>query len=275
MYTKENSGLLDDYITALAEDRQGNIWIGTRTKGVVVFDLNGQWITYQSNGSKNGLVEDWITAIFIDEQDQVWVGAERGGVSMLSPNGNWITYNVPKPALYDNQVQALTRDKKGRLWIGTGDGLYALEADGNWLAYDKVNSGLNPDWITALTIDKSNRLWIATFHEVIILDLGKPLPATVSNERIRLRTIMHIPVALLSAISMIGGLIFLPVAIKFFGFLYISLLILSVYSITRIRTGYRIKNQKLIYGSLTVLIFALAGAVFIWILSFVAAMMMD
>lgn len=54
IYTEENSALPDDYITALAEDSRGNIWVGTRTKGVIVIDNNNQWKTIKQVNLKLG-----------------------------------------------------------------------------------------------------------------------------------------------------------------------------------------------------------------------------
>ena len=279
VYTEENSGLTHDYITALAEDRQGNIWIGTRTKGVVVFDKNGQWRTYQENGSKNGLVENWVTSIFIDDQDRVWIGTWRRGISMLAPDGNWTTYNTTlwgtqsNPGYYDKKVNAFVLDEQGRLWIGASGALFVLDAHGNWIAYTRINSALNPDYVKSLTIDGKGRLWIGTHQAVFVLDLRNELPETVSNEWIQRRTLLHIPIKFLSVLSSIGGLIFLPVVLKIYGFWYIVLLVLGIYSVTQIRAGYRIKSSKLLYGSLAVFVLALGGALFIWFMSAIAALM--
>jgi ligand-binding sensor domain-containing protein len=272
-YTKENSGLPDDYITALAEDRQSNIWIGTRTKGVVVFDQNGQWRNYQENGSKNGLVENWVTTILIDDQDRVWIGTMRRGLSMLSPDGNWTTYDVPQwgrlsnPEFYDDEINSLAMDKQGRLWIGTWDGLFVLDSNGNWLAYTHVNSGLDPDYIKALTVDDSGRLWMATFHEVIVLDLRNELPKPVPADRLRLRTTLLTPMRIATAIGNLIALILMPVTIPILGILYIILLITLPLSTVGLVRSDKMNDKKLFYNSVVIFVISVLGVPLLWIFS--------
>ena len=280
-YTTTNSKLPDDYITALAEDRQGNIWIGTRTKGVVVIDQNGQWKTYQANGSNNGLSENWVTTVFIDDQDRVWIGTERNGISMLSPDGIWTTYNEylngiqSDPRFDEKEINAFAMDDQGRLWIGTSDALFVLDPDGNWLAYTRTNSAFNPDYVRALTVDASNRLWIATFHEVIMLDLNKPLPKTVSNKWIQSRTVMLIPAKIMSDLKWI---LFAP--IEFFqkysiwvcNVGYITFLVLILPAIFGMYWGNKIKSQNFLKSSRMILLIAFFGVIGFWILAFLMAL---
>jgi ligand-binding sensor domain-containing protein len=280
-YTTENSGLPDDYITALAEDRQGNVWIGTRTKGVVVADQYGQWRTFKANGTINGIFENWVTALFIDDQDRVWIGTREGGISMLSPDGTWTTYNtylhgIQSDPLYDDkEINAFAMDEQGRLWIGTWDALFALDVEGNWLAYTQANSALNPDYVRALTVDTSNRLWIATFHEIIILDLNKPLPKSVSNEWIRLRNVMLIPAGMIKAAK---WFLFAPAELfdsysaGVCSASYLTLLALMLPAIFGMFWGNKIKNQNLLKSSRLILLIAFLGVVGFWILAFLMAM---
>jgi ligand-binding sensor domain-containing protein len=273
VYTKENSGLPDDYITALAEDSHGNIWIGTRTGGIVVFDQDGRWRIYQANGTTNGLIENWVTAILLDDQDRVWIGTERRGISMLSPDNKWTTYDVPQwgvqsnPEYYDQQINALAMDEKGWLWIGTGDGLFALEPDDSWIAYTKANSGFNPDWVRALTTDGSGRLWIATFQEVIVFDSKNGLPEIVPAEWLRLRTILLIPMKMISALKTLIALVFLPVTIPILNIVYIVLLISLPFSVVGLSKSNKKDNPSLFYTSAVAFVLSIIGAPLLWILS--------
>lgn len=280
-YTKANSGLPDDYITALAEDRQGNIWVGTRTKGVVVFDQNSQWRNYQENGSKNGLVENWVTTILIDDQDRVWIGTERRGLSVLSPDGNWTTYNVPSwgiqadPNYDDKEINALTMDDQGRLWIGTSDALFALETDGDWFAYTQVNSGFRPDYVKALTVDRKGRLWIATFHEVIVLDLRNQLPDTVSNEWITQREKLLMPIRMISNISewaFAPATIFMYSSLYFCSVMYMALVALIILAIMGMLWSSKQESPKLSRASLWTLISSTIGVIILWFFSLLVAM---
>lgn len=280
-YTKENSELPDDYITALAEDRQGNIWVGTRTKGIAVIDPNGQWRLHQVNDSQNGLTENWITAILIDDQDQAWIGTERRGISMLSPDGNWTTYDVPAWGMRsdlnydDKKINALAIDKQGRLWIGTSDALFALDTNGNWIAYTQTNSGLSPDYVRALTVDGKGRLWIATFHEVIVLDLQNELPKPVPHSWVDFRTKILTPIWTITALGQLllaPSMTFMYSSLYFCSFSYIVLLGLTTFAAIGMIWSKRQKNSKLLSISQLILILSTIGVFILCFLSFLVGM---
>jgi len=77
------------------------------------------------------------------------------------------TLEVPRPrqvgvgaGLPSNQIQAITEDRDGYLWIGTADGL--ARYDGKDFRVWRVEDGLHDNDIWALHVDARNRLWIGT-----------------------------------------------------------------------------------------------------------------
>jgi ligand-binding sensor domain-containing protein len=275
-YTEQNSPLPDEYITALAKDAQGNIWIGTRTNGVVVFDKNSQWNLYDVGGTATGHYDNWVTALFVDRQNRVWVGTEGGRLSVLLPDGTWNSYSVYRrgleadPEYNDPQINALAMDQQGRLWIGTWDGLFALEPNGNWLAFNSVNSTFSPDYVQALTVDLNNRLWIATFHEVITLDLNQPLPKTISNEWIQRRRALLAPKNLAEGVQW-----FLLAPLEAFergslyglGVLYAGLLVIIPGAILGLFWGFNTRNRELLKTSSGAFAIGCLGILAFWLLA--------
>jgi streptogramin lyase len=246
-----------------------------------VFDHNGQWKTYQANGSRNGLIDDWVTAIFIDNQDRVWIGTERRGVSMLSPDGNWTSYNTPawgrqSDLNYDDEeINAFAIDKQGRLWIGTWDALFALDSNGDWIAYTQTNSGFNPDYVKALAVDGKGRLWIATFHEVIVLDLPNGLPKPVPYGWINFRTKILAPIWTLSTVGewlLAPSTTFMYLSLYFCSFSYIALLVLVILATIGVIWSTRQKNPKLLKISQLILILSTTGVFILCFLAFLVAM---
>jgi len=77
------------------------------------------------------------------------------------------TLEVPRPrqigvgaGLPSNQIQAITEDRDGYLWIGTADGL--ARYDGKDFRVWRVEDGLHDNDIWSLHVDAWNRLWIGT-----------------------------------------------------------------------------------------------------------------
>ena len=106
--------LPDVAINAIAEDRQGNLWLGTR-KGLVRWK-DGKLTTYPT---ANGLSDNHITSLLEDRQKNLWIGTENGGLNRLSGE-RWSSFGVTEK-LSSNSVLKIYEDREGSLWVGTRD----------------------------------------------------------------------------------------------------------------------------------------------------------
>jgi hypothetical protein len=71
--------LLEDYLTCLAEDEQGVIWIGTRQSGFAIADSK----TGASASSKGmGLPDNFVTKILHLGNGNYWIASNGGGIVM-------------------------------------------------------------------------------------------------------------------------------------------------------------------------------------------------
>ena len=68
-------GLIDDRVTALIEDRQGDLWVAT-LGGLCRFD----GITFQTFTTEDGLPSNRIRCLFEDSQGHLWLGTDGGVV---------------------------------------------------------------------------------------------------------------------------------------------------------------------------------------------------
>ena len=83
--------------------------------------------------------------------------------------------------LPDNEVQALLEDSKGRVWIGTVNGLVVLEQDGTRTVFDEHSSNLPDNYIIAISEDRRGRIWIGTAEGVAVYDRrNRILPIDIS-----------------------------------------------------------------------------------------------
>ncbi|MEE9192500.1 MAG: two-component regulator propeller domain-containing protein, partial [Candidatus Aerophobetes bacterium] len=115
VYDTENSGLPDNFLTdALTIDAQGNIWIGTRSRGLAKFD-GGNWTVYDTDNS--GLPHDRVVDLAIDAQEDIWIGTS-GGLAKFDGE-NWTVYDTSNSGLPHDHVSALAIDAQENIWIGT------------------------------------------------------------------------------------------------------------------------------------------------------------
>jgi streptogramin lyase len=156
IYNTSNSGLPENYVSAIAIDGQGNKWIGT-ARGLAKFDgLN--WTVY--NTSNSGLPYNNVYAIAIDGEGNKWIGTYVGGLAKFD-GSSWTVYTTSNSGLPSDYVYAIAIDGQGNKWIGTSRGLAKFDGR-NWTVYNTSNSGLLSNWVLAIAIDGQGNKWIGT-----------------------------------------------------------------------------------------------------------------
>lgn len=99
--------------TSMAEDQQRRIWVGTDNKGVAVF--NGEkWECYDRT---NALAGDHVYSIAVSPRNGLVAVATSGGVSLYDPKKDQWTDMTRAEGLLEDQVEALSFDDKGQLWL--------------------------------------------------------------------------------------------------------------------------------------------------------------
>jgi ligand-binding sensor domain-containing protein len=106
----------------MAEDRQGNLWVGTWSGGLLHRDPTGRWQQF-SRGT--GLAENDVAAVFVDRENNIWVGTGSGGVHRFKPR-IFRTYDQ-RDGLVGNTVMSVAGSPliRGRTaWPGTKSALW-------------------------------------------------------------------------------------------------------------------------------------------------------
>lgn len=120
-FTKKD-GLTDNEIISFCEDSEENIWLGTKTNGLLKLREN-PLKTFLNTAS--GAVNNY-TSLIVTTDNNILAGVNCGGINIISPNGT-VTELVINHNVLNTCVWSLYEDKKGTLWIGTwGGGLYIV-----------------------------------------------------------------------------------------------------------------------------------------------------
>lgn len=112
-----------NYISAFAEDRHGNVWIGGGY-GVDVINLEKGEATYFSHDPKDpqSLVTNDILYILNDSEDRIWIGTSDG-LSLFNEKDSTF-FNIKQDAgLPNSTVITVLEDDNGHLWLSTSNGL--------------------------------------------------------------------------------------------------------------------------------------------------------
>lgn len=110
-------GLSSDDITAIAEDRNGANWIGTRAAGLN--RMHEQKVTVFRKADE--LPSDEISSLLVDGEGVLWVGTRGGGLACLV-RGTWKRFST-RDGLVSNHIGCVMEDGAGHLWIGSNSGL--------------------------------------------------------------------------------------------------------------------------------------------------------
>ncbi len=170
--TQENSGLADDRVYALLEDRAGGWWMGTAS-GLSRWDGQQAWQTLK--GRDLGLEVDQIQVVEQDQKGQIWVGTNAGAA--VYDGQSWKALTTQNSGLADNAVFAIAEQvEAGRstMWFGTLKGASRLDqANGSWQSFDLSSYSLGWSGVSDLLVDHQNRVWVATLGDGASLWDGK------------------------------------------------------------------------------------------------------
>ena len=120
VYDDSNSPIPSNSITAIAQDRNGNIWLGMSGMGVAKFDMNN-WDLYDDSNSD--LPNNSVRAIIADKNDNIWIGTSHwandiGGLVKFDGNA-WKVYSEFTLDPDCDDINYILCDERNNLWLGT------------------------------------------------------------------------------------------------------------------------------------------------------------
>jgi signal transduction histidine kinase/ligand-binding sensor domain-containing protein len=196
-------------VSTLLGDREGNLWIGTRARGIC--RLSGQAMAHWT--SVQGLADNTLRSMFEDSEGNLWFGMLSGGLSRwrqtaIVPYGQpegmpeglaaavlagrsgdlWLAAwgqgvlrlrqgqltPVPLPGMPPrSQIRALAEDRDGGIWVGTWyDGIYHYDSKGPARYLTGLESYSNA--VSALLVDRAGSLWVGTYRGMLQYSSGCP-----------------------------------------------------------------------------------------------------
>src|ERR1035437_801082 len=113
-----DAGLPHNSVTALAQTRDGYLWLGT-SNGLARFD--GVRFTVFRGTDLPGLKSNRILCLHADTQGALWIGAVEGGLAQYD-KGRFISFSMSE-GLSSDTVLCIGEGRAGELWAGTDLGL--------------------------------------------------------------------------------------------------------------------------------------------------------
>jgi len=177
-----SDGLPEDTVQALTESSQGLLWIGT-TGGLARFD--GTRIEVYGRGMAQPLSVNSIFCVALGKDGSLWAGTEGGGLLRL--RGNDLRVYSAADGLTEAFVRSVYEDDRGRIWVGTDDGLFVLE--GERLRRVDEAAAFAQIAVHSITQDREHRIWAGGSRLIAIDPDGRardyPLPGAYSENLVK------------------------------------------------------------------------------------------
>ncbi|WP_234735792.1 hybrid sensor histidine kinase/response regulator transcription factor [Tellurirhabdus bombi] len=152
--------------------QQGQLWIGTDDRGLLLTNRNRTILRHYTHTPKNkqSISNDKIKCLLADGQKGLWVGTIKG-LNYLDFRTNSFTryFNDPGDAnsLPDDRIYDLKYDAEGNLWIATYRGGLCRFEPKTGLFERLIAQPANPEAlqtnaITSLLIDSRQQFWVGT-----------------------------------------------------------------------------------------------------------------
>ena len=172
-------------VTALCEDNDNNLWMGT-TQGLVVQNRRtGSTVKYANkpanansitNNSLSIVTYDGVGALCKDQEGTIWIGTPNGLTRFNAASRTFTRFqhNPEDPgSISPGFVRSITEAGNGDIWIGTdftgynASGLSLLnKRTGTFTNFKRnpADSGsISRDFISSILVDQRENVWVGTY----------------------------------------------------------------------------------------------------------------
>jgi ligand-binding sensor domain-containing protein/signal transduction histidine kinase/CheY-like chemotaxis protein len=159
-------------ITAIREDRQGNLWLASEDDGLFLYDPRQRTFVRFSHSDKDpySLGNNMIRCMLVDQKGRLWAGGINGGLNLFNaPKSSFFHYEYEpgnNASLSQRTVSALFEDRQGNLWVGTHRGGINVYAPGTekfrLYRQDPAPTSLSYNDVKTFCEDNGGNIWVGT-----------------------------------------------------------------------------------------------------------------
>ena len=163
---KDNpNSLLSDYVRTLFEDSQGRLFIGS-LNGLQIYDRATDSFTtipmYLSSGAS---IAPNVGVILEQNNGEILIGTSGHSIFLLETQGDSIKAQQIDQFIASNLITYSYRDKKGNLWIATGDnGIFRLDNNNQFKHYSGEKS-IAWNTVSNMCEDKQGNLYMGSLKK--------------------------------------------------------------------------------------------------------------
>jgi len=161
----DSTSIGGDVIHSLAEDQEGNIWIG-RLNGLDYFIRKENRFVQVSESFKKGQGRFDIISLNIDPDGSVWAGSNNGLYHIYPGSDSVRIYHHESDNPEVEGILSICPDKYDRLWVGTSTGLDVFDKHkDSFLHNPNILQGKRTKLdveVNTLYLTQDSLLWVGT-----------------------------------------------------------------------------------------------------------------
>ena len=166
--TSDGTGLSNNSVWSVTEDRWHRIWIGTLGGGVQMLDLKTN--KFKTWNTKNTtLPSDYMNSVNWIKKGWLIVGTSWY-YSLINPvTGKHVNQAIPEsPAVTVNtgNTVCVMEDSRGLIWQGSMSGVCIYDAKRHQVALLDMTKGLYGSSVCSVLEDQNRMMWVVTDHGV-------------------------------------------------------------------------------------------------------------
>jgi signal transduction histidine kinase/CheY-like chemotaxis protein/streptogramin lyase len=165
---KDPKSIPGNDIRGFAKDDQGYLWLVTHGQGITRYHPDtGEFrnIRYDSFNTETSLIDDWPSCALMALDGYLYVGTAVG-VSVIDPetltSRNFTTIPGDPGSLSNPVINCIAEDSKGRIWLGTNDGMIEFDRRKGQVRAFSSEHGLPNEVVLSIIEGNDGNLWVGT-----------------------------------------------------------------------------------------------------------------
>ncbi|MBN8683991.1 MAG: response regulator [Chitinophagales bacterium] len=193
----------DDYLMCGLVDSEGKVWLGSWDSGLNCYDPERrEFLRFAESPEGHNFRLSPIIALLelrpgdlpgAQAADHFWMGTRGGGLFLIRFDAATRNiqvlrhFSVQNGGLRNNSLTSICRDRNGKIWFTTENGLDYWDAGLQKLVALQVNEALPSPIVQSLLEDDQHRLWVSTQNGLASIASQNQWKITTYNNRNGLR----------------------------------------------------------------------------------------